>query len=467
MWQHPPVPASANVASDRISRLPTETEADRKVLQSLQSLDQYVRELYDESIRTSGPILRGTDEVRFGRKYMGMVALPEYINSAIAAYLQPKDKKHLRYDYLPAYTAARRTSRGVGAPGTPLKPHTLEYGVRESAAYLASYAPATYGVVFNILTELADRLPGFRPRDILDFGSGPATALWAAQEIWPQFERYQGIDISEDMLQCAESLVDATPEDKHAKSIDFVRYLAPNDSRAKSDLVISAFTLSELPSDAVRKTTVETLWNHTKDTLVLVDRGTPDAARMISEARNQLLALDEGPLPQGIHTFAPVPNDLADPTQDTMAWLHFSQRTQRPSYTMLTKHAKSNVEDLRYSYIIMRRGPRPAIEPFEPGEPSLEWPRVVLPPLKRKGHVVVDVCTSKGKIERWTFTKSHDKQAYRDSRKANWGDLFPHVPKSITVRPGFEPRAKPDPAEKKNKTSRKVYRTSSVLDKQE
>jgi ribosomal protein RSM22 (predicted rRNA methylase) len=51
-------------------------------------------------------------------------------------------------------------------------------------------------------------------------------------------------------------------------------------------------------------------------------------------------------------------------------------------------------------------------------------PRVVLPPLKRKGHVTLDLCTPMGRIERWTVPKSFSKQAYRDARKSRWGDLW-------------------------------------------
>ncbi|KAJ1948978.1 37S ribosomal protein S22, partial [Linderina pennispora] len=204
MWTtHPPPPPSV-APSDRIARLPTETESDRQVLESLRSLDQYVRELYDEHMKTSGPILRGTDEVRFGRKYMGMVAMPEYIERGISQLVDKADKKQLRHDYLRIADALRSTGqitpdgkgRGRAAqqqrrdrrspeeikdeddvldmdnypkplpgervevvmsgerpkaeslvkPGTPLTPHSIEYGARESIAFLASSSPATYGV---------------------------------------------------------------------------------------------------------------------------------------------------------------------------------------------------------------------------------------------------------------------------------------------------------------------------------
>ncbi|KAJ2644782.1 37S ribosomal protein S22 [Coemansia sp. RSA 1694] len=559
IWLKPPAPASlATAKTDRLDRLPQNTKDDMEVLRSLESLDECVRGMYEESVRVSGTILRGTDEVRFGRKYIGMVSLPLPITAAIDRYVTPLSKRTLRHDYLRIADSLRSTGqltpRGKGkgraaaqqrrqdiygeeeeeaeddllsgrmgrapkllpgerveviatgvrpapdslvSPGTPLKPHTLEYGRGETAAYLAACTPGTYGAIYNIMAELAQRIPDFTPNSVLDFGSGPGTALWAIQEVWSAqgLEKYQGVDVSEDMLLCAEAILADIPAAKEgeegrgsrARNVKFSRYLPPPPSnlRERHDLVVSAFALSELPTDSLRQTTVETLWGHTADTLVLIDRGTPDSARMISEARDQILALGE------CFTVAPLPNDLPDPTIRTPAWIHFSQRTQRPSFTMLTKHSKSNVEDLRYSYTILRRGTRPLVLSSEPkteevvglavaeahpekylptGElrkstqrlamEAYQWPRIILPPMKRKGHVVIDVSTVSGKVERWTFTKTHSKQAYRDARKASWGDLFPHTPKSVAVRPHFAAAAESlekekEPAIKKNRKTRR------------
>lgn len=71
-----------------------------------------------------------------------------------------------------------------------------------------------------------------------------------------------------------------------------------------------------------------------------------------------------------------------------------------------------------YSYFVMKRGKRPSSEP--------EWPRLVMSPLKRGGHVIFDACSPSGDIERFTVAKSHGKQEYYDARKSKWGDLFPH-----------------------------------------
>ncbi|KAF8604014.1 hypothetical protein BDV93DRAFT_492700 [Ceratobasidium sp. AG-I] len=57
------------------------------------------------------------------------------------------------------------------------------------------------------------------------------------------------------------------------------------------------------------------------------------------------------------------------------------------------------------------------------------WPRIVYPPLKRSGHVILDTCTNEGSIARMTIPRSQGKQAYHDARKASWGDAFPHAPR--------------------------------------
>ncbi|KAJ4386562.1 37S ribosomal protein S22 [Gnomoniopsis smithogilvyi] len=154
---------------------------------------------------------------------------------------------------------------------------------------------------------------------------------------------------------------------------------------------------------------------------------------------------------------------------------HFSQRFTRPQFLQrILGETSRNYEDINFSFISVRRGlpmPTPAsttassdatvdasssatVQPdstiFSPisilqGEAAtnaalrgyestptnttvrphpLSLPRNILPPLKRKGHVTLDLCTPSGSIERWTVPKSFSKQAYHDARKARWGDLW-------------------------------------------
>ncbi|KAK2600567.1 hypothetical protein N8I77_010090 [Diaporthe amygdali] len=145
---------------------------------------------------------------------------------------------------------------------------------------------------------------------------------------------------------------------------------------------------------------------------------------------------------------------------------HFSQRFIRPPFLQRILEANHrNHEDINFSYIAVRRGmpasnptpqeppstgaedssdlvsPRPLLQGVEATTKAfagyedvasdssdrphpLSLPRNILPPLKRKGHVTLDLCTPAGAIERWTVPRSFSKQAYHDARKARWGDLW-------------------------------------------
>ncbi|KAI4850962.1 hypothetical protein E4T45_05274 [Aureobasidium sp. EXF-8846] len=169
---------------------------------------------------------------------------------------------------------------------------------------------------------------------------------------------------------------------------------------------------------------------------------------------------------------------------------HFKQRYIRPPFLQKILGAKHrNHEDVEFSYVSVMRGrdlrdrdeeniiqgevatdrafigfetPQAATEEvedeFDPTAPavpdmedtstsetphSLSLPRMVLPPLKRQGHVIIDMCTPAGTLERWTVPRSFSKQAYRDARKASWGDIWAlgaksRTPKNVRVGRGKE-----------------------------
>ena len=56
--------------------------------------------------------------------------------------------------------------------------------------------------------------------------------------------------------------------------------------------------------------------------------------------------------------------------------------------------------------------------------PTHLLPRLIFSPIKRRNHVILDLCTPLGTIERWTVPRSFSRTAYRDARKASWGDLW-------------------------------------------
>lgn len=148
---------------------------------------------------------------------------------------------------------------------------------------------------------------------------------------------------------------------------------------------------------------------------------------------------------------------------------HFQQRYTRPPFLQKILGAKDkNFEDLKFSYVALMRGrdlripatertdatfaSQPtavqgdkatdrAFEGYEALEadsnlnPStLSLPRQIMPPLKRRGHVILDMCTPASTLERWTVPRSFSKRAFRDARKSTWGDLWALGAKTRVVR---------------------------------
>ncbi|KAJ1975426.1 37S ribosomal protein S22 [Dimargaris verticillata] len=466
---------------------------------------------------------RLSPEARLGKKYQGLVTLPPWLQNAVQEHLTTVDKNHLRHHTLRLLDALRSTcgvakeslfdlrrrkSQAVArqaqdddgevwedgneadggidrspqstAPAKvrsepalkPLVPHVLTYGADEVNAYLAARLIPHYGAVANVFQELRTRLPDFQPHSVLDFGTGPGTAMWAALEAWDTgtIQRLLGVDISEAMLESVERSWKAHPS-QLAKSngpltptIELQRYFSYHPNKPRHQLVISAFTLGELPTDALRESTLKLLWDQTDDVLVLIDRGTKQGfqtmlrmrdwfiqqAKPSSEAVTPVTAsATDTPQTSTVphqtpwHFVAPCPHERACPLQNKMEWCHFSQQIQRPHFMMQAKKCKRNHEDIKYSYLVVRRGARPTAKFVTTADPThktfltraYSWPRLVFPSLKRGGHVTIDSCTPQGSIQRETFVKSDGKQVYKDARKLMWGDLLPHTARISHDRP--------------------------------
>ncbi|CAG8516268.1 1164_t:CDS:10 [Ambispora leptoticha] len=454
------------------------------------------------------PYLRRSPQALFGKKRIGSVELPLWLDNGVKEMIKEYDKDLIRVDASRIYDSLRSTTGLVpniekspykdplygpcqsavrtfkkAAKESPLKPHLLTYGTRESMAYLVGYMPIAYGPIFNVLAELQRRIPDFKPKRVLDFGTGPGTAIWATQQVWQNDpEIFVGIDKSHSMLAIANSLLSMQPATDQSQKVVFRRFLEYNPAATKYDLVISAFSLNELSENA-RRTTLDSMWKLTRDILVLIERGTPAGFDTIAKARqtilqesnNQLVVVEQNNLSSsayiverdaainepketteelnGAHVVAPCPHDGICPLMASRNWCHFSQRIQRPSYLMRTKKSKFNLEDSMYSYVILRKGIRPEYNfSRHLGDPkstlhsheyftiqelkdnAYHWSRLILPPIKRKGHIVMDVCHKKGFIERCVIPKSQGKIEYRDAKKSMWGDLFPHRPKNPGVQ---------------------------------
>lgn len=275
----------------------------------------------------------------------------------------------------------------------------------DAQAYTAMLLPATFAQVQGALAQVQARQPDWAPKSLLDLGSGPGTAMWAAAELWPELGTFTAMERSPEFLSMGQSLAGQS----HCAGLrrsdwrqgDLTKNAMP---RGRFDLVILAHVVSELPP-AERESIVRSAWAATAGTLLVVEPGTPFGFSVVRRARERLCRW-------GGQTVAPCPHgdDCPLPSND---WCHFPQRLERPPTQRAVKEATLAWEDAKYSFIAVTR------QPMEPATFS----RILRTPRRGKGITRFAACSPTG-LEDRTVSK-REREAWRMARKIQWGDLLP------------------------------------------
>ena len=315
-------------------------------------------------------------------------SLPFELKAALDARLQGLS----RNEAAPRAALISKTYRDGGGSGAiKSEPDAL--------AYALARMPATYAAITASLNALSEIRPDFAPQNLLDVGAGPGTAAWAAAEAFASLKTLTLIDANEalralalDLARGSTRLSDLTYKKGEAR--------AALGEAGPADLVIASYMIGEL-ADSERRPLVEAMWARTRDTLVIVEPGTPAGYARILALREQLVA-------HGAHVAAPCPHEKNCPLVSP-DWCHFSQRLPRSQAHKQIKGAELAFEDEKFSYVVLSRVPvaqRPA--------------RVLAQPVVTKVEVTAKLCTSDGlaiaKVPR------PDKTAYARARRWRWGD---------------------------------------------
>ena len=275
-------------------------------------------------------------------------------------------------------------------------------------AYLVTRLPATYAAIAACMAALTEVRPDFAPRTLLDVGAGPGTALLAAAERWPGLEDARLLEASPAIRAWGEKITAHLPLRVVWETTDVTLGLTDTTtdvtaSAEPRDLVTAAYVLNELTPET-RARLVDALWGLTKDTLLLVEPGTPAGWGRILEARARLLAA-------GAHLLAPCPHTARCPLSPP-DWCHFSQRVPRSRGHRQAKKAEVGWEDEKYIYLAASR---------QPGrEPDA---RVLSPPRARSGLVTLKLCQQDGTAADKRISK-REGDLYKAARRADWGDAL-------------------------------------------
>ncbi|WP_309237910.1 small ribosomal subunit Rsm22 family protein [Streptomyces albidus (ex Kaewkla and Franco 2022)] len=173
-----------------------------------------------------------------------------------------------------------------------------------------------------------------------------------------------------------------------------------------ADLVTVSYVLGEL-AEQDRQTVVEAALR-AAPAVVLTEPGTPDGYARVIAARDMLIEA-------GLRVLAPCPHSAVCPMVPGEDWCHFAARVNRSSLHRQVKGGSLPYEDEKFSYVA-------AVRPELAGDPAAG--RVVRRPQKRKGQVLLDLCTAEDGLRPTTVTKRHGSD-YRWARDVKWGESWP------------------------------------------
>lgn len=266
---------------------------------------------------------RLSDQFAIGHNHLGASTVPESLQLALNRVLKGYPRRQLRHDVAnlaESYAKMTRISADSLLESNfetsnlwsesdrqaliEYSSPAVEYGEKETIAYISSQLPFMLAPLQNVFAEISRRIPDFAPKNMFDFGSGPGTAIVAAQKHWASsLKDFMAVEISQAMIETASELLKDQPG-LPTDRIQWRRYMAMNPNRPKYNLVVASMVLSELPDDNLRQQSVDHLWQQTDDILVLIDRGNAEGFRILRNARDRLIETGKGD--EKLYIVAPV-----------------------------------------------------------------------------------------------------------------------------------------------------------------
>jgi ribosomal protein RSM22 (predicted rRNA methylase) len=271
----------------------------------------------------------------------------------------------------------------------------------DALAYAVARMPATYAAIAACLNALGEARPDFSPTSLLDVGAGPGTASFAAAEAFSSLTSFALFDANPSLRALA---LDLTRDNARLSGLSYTSGNArvALATAEPADLVITSYLIGEL-GEADRSALAEAMWAKTRDTLVVIEPGTPAGYGRIIALRRQLIGA-------GAQVAAPCPHERECPLTPP-DWCHFSQRLARSRAHKQVKGADVPFEDERFSYVVLTR---------EAG--TRRFSRVLAQPALNKAEIAAKLCTPDGvSIAR---VARRDREAYAAARHWRWGDAI-------------------------------------------
>lgn len=295
---------------------------------------------------------------------------------------------------------------------------SINYDAFKSLLYLLGRSVQEYAVLKKIFSEIQRRDPEFKPNSYFDFGSGVGTGVWASSELWKSsIYEYYLVDSSRFMNDLSDLILRDGNVNKSMtlRNVNYRQFIPA--AGARYDIVLSAYSMFELPNLKSRLEAAHNLWKKAENYLIFVEQGTNAGFQVLNEIREFLMTLRENSSkPDDSFIFAPC-------THEKPICPKFQLQDGTPcnfsvSYETYSFYRPIQILEEKYCYLVIKKGSQPTEQD--------RWPRLVSAPLLRHKHVICRMCTESGELHEGIFTKRvHGQSTYRCAKSSKSGDQLP------------------------------------------
>lgn len=264
----------------------------------------------------------------------------------------------------------------------------------DSITYAISRMPATYSVIYTLISDLVNQGKIEKVLSVFDIGSGTGAGFFACRELFENAE----ISLFERDLKMI-TVFNELENSKQVKQFDILRDVIEQ----KADLVMSSYVFSELSEDG-RNVAINKMLAASNRYVLIIDTGTPRTYENFMRLKKQLQS-------QGYKITAPCESEKCGLKND---YCQFYARVERSSLLKMSKSGELSYEDEKYFYLL--------IDKTADNVANLDELRVIRRPSIKTNFVELKLCTNAGVVSQ-NVTKK-DKELYKKARKIRINEII-------------------------------------------
>ncbi len=269
---------------------------------------------------------------------------------------------------------------------------SLVQNKNDGLLYAISRMPATYSVVYTLVSALAKQGAIENVESVLDMGSGTGAGYFALKEL-DESLNITLVEREKNMIDVFKTLSENKVD---VEWQDCLKYK----SDKKFDLVLTSYVLSEM-TEHDRLLAVDKMLEITNGSLLIIDTGTPRTYENMMTVKRHVEQI-------GYHIIAPCMSKKCGLKND---YCQFYARVERSSLHKLAKAGELSYEDEKYFYLLISKTDK-----------KLQGQRVIRRPLIKENNVELVLCSENG-IEKKAFTKKN-KEDFKKAKKSKINDIL-------------------------------------------